>query len=177
MRYLEMRRHSRRVQPNEHLSQEGVDLARRIGEGAGPFDLVVASPLPRTAETAVAMGFAVDETYQPVDFTDDERKTLSNLLSPPEIDLGERARRLKSTDLSVRFLSALHQQWTEYADRLGNEERALIISHGGYLDDSAIACLPEENHSEWGPWFERCEGILLGYDGEGFKTWEMLRLS
>ena len=39
----------------------GVDLARRVGEGRGPFAWVVTSPRPRYIETAVAMGFAVDD--------------------------------------------------------------------------------------------------------------------
>jgi len=129
------------------------------------------------SETAVAMGFAIGETCEPVDLTEDERHTLSDLLTPAEMSLGERARRLKSSDLFVRYLTALHQQWTRCADRLADEERALIISGGGYLDDSAIACLPGDNHEAWGPYFERCEGILLGYDGEAFETREMLRLS
>ena len=146
MRYLEMRRHSRRIQPNEHLSQEGVDLARRIGKEAGPFDSIVSSTELRASETAVAMGFAVEDIYQPVERTKDESSTLNDLLNPPEIELGERSRRLKSGDLPLRFLRSLRQQWIGYADRLPDGRRALIISHGGYLDSSAIACLPNENH-------------------------------
>ena len=64
MRYLEVRRHSKRVRPGQHLSQWGVLLARRVGDELGPFDRVVTSPLPRCIETAVAMGFAVDETIE-----------------------------------------------------------------------------------------------------------------
>lgn len=124
MRYLEMRRHSKRIQPNEHLSQEGVELARRIGAGAGPFDLVVAMPPPRMSETAVAMGFAVGETYEPVDLTEDERRSLSDLLTPAEMGLGERAGRLKSSDLSLRYLSALHQQWARCANRPKLDDRS-----------------------------------------------------
>ena len=56
MRYLDVRRHSKRERPNQHLSQWGVDFARRLGEGLGPFNKVVTSPLPRCTETAVAMG-------------------------------------------------------------------------------------------------------------------------
>ncbi len=60
MRVLEVRRHSL-VKDHVHLSQAGVDLARRVGAGTGPFDRVVTSQITRTLETAVAMGFAVDE--------------------------------------------------------------------------------------------------------------------
>ena len=61
MKYLELRRHSKRVIPGEHLSQTGVALARRVGEAMGPFDLVITSTLTRAFETAIAMGFAVQE--------------------------------------------------------------------------------------------------------------------
>ena len=43
LRIIEHRRHTLRVKPGQHLSQAGVDLARAVGEGMGPFDLVVTS--------------------------------------------------------------------------------------------------------------------------------------
>jgi len=61
MKILEIRRHSIRSKPGDHLSQQGVALARKIGEGMGPFAFVTTSTLPRAFETAIAMGFAVDE--------------------------------------------------------------------------------------------------------------------
>src|SRR5947209_16043999 len=63
MRYLELRRHTMRTKPGQHLSQAGVSLARRVGEGLGPFQRVITSTLPRAFETALAMGFAVDEQH------------------------------------------------------------------------------------------------------------------
>src|SRR5687768_3727441 len=58
---LEIRRHSiRKPGGGSQLSQEGVDLARRVGTGLGPFARVVTSVVPRARETAIAMGFAVD---------------------------------------------------------------------------------------------------------------------
>src|SRR4051794_10783960 len=53
MRYLEVRRHTMRTKPGEHLSQAGVDLARRVGEGMGHFDRVVSTLAPRAFETAI----------------------------------------------------------------------------------------------------------------------------
>src|SRR5215217_30724 len=61
MRLLEIRRHARRERPAQHLIQRGVDMARTLGAELGPFHRVVTSPLARCVETAVAMGFAVDE--------------------------------------------------------------------------------------------------------------------
>src|SRR2546422_10576967 len=63
---LEIRRHSSvkgREAPavGSALSQQGVSLARRIGETVQGFDLVVTSDIPRAVETALAMGLAIDE--------------------------------------------------------------------------------------------------------------------
>ena len=56
MRTLEIRRHTHRNVPQPHLSQQGVDLARRAGEGLGHFDRVMTSTVPRAFETAIAIG-------------------------------------------------------------------------------------------------------------------------
>jgi hypothetical protein len=69
MRWLEVRRHSHTKKDaaqsrGSHLSAEGVSLARLVGESLGPFALVVTSESPRAIETAVAMGFAVDDTVE-----------------------------------------------------------------------------------------------------------------
>ena len=61
MKTIEIRRHSIRSKPGDHLNQTGVTLARLVGENLGPFDRVITSTLPRAFETAIAMGFAVDE--------------------------------------------------------------------------------------------------------------------
>ena len=39
MRVLEVRRHSMRRKPGEHLSQDGIELARLVGEASEPFGL------------------------------------------------------------------------------------------------------------------------------------------
>jgi broad specificity phosphatase PhoE len=69
MRWLEVRRHSLTKNGaargrGSHLSAEGVALARLVGESLGPFARVVTSASPRAIETAVAMGFAVDDTVE-----------------------------------------------------------------------------------------------------------------
>jgi len=71
MKIIEIRRHSIRSKPGEHLSQQGVTLARLVGENLGPFDKVITSTLPRAFETAIAMGFAVDEQLELLGSTGD----------------------------------------------------------------------------------------------------------
>src|SRR5262245_3439354 len=72
MKTIEIRRHSMRFKPGDHLNQPGVTLARLIGENLGPFDRVVTSRLPRAIETAIAMGFAVDELNELMSMMPDE---------------------------------------------------------------------------------------------------------
>ncbi len=64
MKYLEVRRHSKRNPPRPHLIQEGVSLARKLGNTLGHFDRVITSTLPRALETAIAMGYAVDMEFE-----------------------------------------------------------------------------------------------------------------
>ena len=68
MRTIEIRRHCYTKKGDargkgSHLSAAGVAQARRIGVEIGPFNLVVTSHIPRTLETAIAMGFAVDDQW------------------------------------------------------------------------------------------------------------------
>ncbi len=44
-----------------HLSASGVELARLVGMQLGAFGYVLTSASPRAIETAVAMGYAVDD--------------------------------------------------------------------------------------------------------------------
>ena len=175
MRFLELRRHSLRVRPNEHLSQEGVTFARRVGDEMGPFDLVVTSPSPRAFETAIAMGFAVNETYTPVDFNEFDWQKLARML-PEGTAFDLRSNRMGSDDLAAQYAQKLVRQWTQIVARLPEGGQALVISHGGYLDDSAVACLPDDNHREWGENFGHCEGVRLTYDREEFLYGNLIRL-
>src|SRR5436189_2967826 len=72
MKTIEIRRHSMRFKPGEHLNQPGVMLARLVGQNLGPFDRVVTSTLPRAIETTIAMGFAADELNDTMSFYSDE---------------------------------------------------------------------------------------------------------
>ncbi|HEV8298679.1 MAG TPA: hypothetical protein VGQ20_15340, partial [Acidimicrobiales bacterium] len=65
-RVLEVRRHSHTKQGEARgrgssLSRDGVALARVLGARTGPFAYVCTSQAPRTLETALAMGFSVDD--------------------------------------------------------------------------------------------------------------------
>ncbi len=172
MRYLEIRRHTMRVKPGKHLSQAGVDLARRVGETMGAFDRVFTSKLPRAFETALALGYAVDKKLKPLGEmgwdvdgegpVDGSFKALNFLLE----EGGEPA----------RFAQKQASLWLKIVSGLPEEGRALIISHGGIIEAGAVACLPEADHSAWGEACSYCEGVKLSFDGKEFSALEVLRV-
>jgi len=47
-----------------HLSADGVALAHEVARRMGRFDLVFATAVRRTTETAIAMGHAVDDLLE-----------------------------------------------------------------------------------------------------------------
>lgn len=174
MRVIEHRRHSMRAKPGQHLSQQGVDLARAVGEGMGPFHLVVTSSLPRAYETAIAMGFAVDEQVPwlsnlPDGFEDEVpwdagiSRIAAVARSLPEGAVAQFARKL----------AAFHR---DLAARLPENGRALVISHGGIVETSAVGCKPDEDYTAWGPAFGYCEGVRMYFAGTACVRIEPLRV-
>jgi broad specificity phosphatase PhoE len=172
MRFVESRRHTMRTQPGQHLSQAGVDLARCVGEGLGPFDRVVTSTLPRAFETAIAMGFAVDEQVA----------LLAEMGADVDAEVdwtggfAEFARAIHLGGATARFARAQAELLRAIALRLPGGGRALVISHGGIVEAGAIGCLPDGDHAAWGRACDYCEGVRLSFDGERFTAIEILRV-
>ena len=175
MRTLELRRHSLRVRPDPHLSPQGIALAQRVGQTMGRYDLVLSSPAPRAIETAQAMGYPPEEYDEPVVFTDAEWRALADLL-PEGTPFAQRARVMAGGGLAGAYARKLAARWAALAARLPEGGAALVISHGGYLDDSAVACLPQADHAAWGPNFRHCEGIRLAVAEGRFVGGELLRV-
>ena len=161
MRYIELRRHTMRVQPTQHLSQEGVRRARRVGESMGPFNLVVTSRLGRAYETAIAMGFAVDRQSATLNTADAE--------ATRELDFPSGFSRLteimEAGGAATRFSLKLAAFLSDVALRLPEDGRALVISHGGFVEAATIVSLPDHDLTQWGPACDYCEGVELMYFG------------
>ena len=173
MRYLEVRRHTMRVKPGQHLSQEGVTLARRVGEGMGPFARVVTSTVPRAFETAIAMGFAVDEQIEALATLSDE----VDREMPWPAGFADYARAVAQGKHSAHFSRKQAALWRELAQRIPVGAAALVISHGGIVELGAVGCMPEADHTAWGPYCDFCEGVRLGFEGDRFVSIEILRVA
>ena len=173
MKTIEIRRHSMRTRPDEHLNQPGVTLARLIGENLGPFDRVVTSTLPRAIETAIAMGFAVDEQNE---LMNSYGRDVENEVPWPSSS-AEYAAAIRRGKAAARYANQLKEAYTKLADYLIDGRAALVINHGGVLELGAVACLPDADHSAWGQHFDYCEGIKLFWEDGKFVDGEILRVS
>src|SRR5262245_25818161 len=183
MRTIEIRRHAytRKGEgrgKGSHLSTEGVALARRIGGEIGPFDLVLTSPVPRTLETALAMGFAVD----------DQLEALGDL-SPAvleEVGHHERwtweepfvpfAHLVRQGGATTRMGERQRETWVRALESVPASGRVLIISHGRIIEVGLVACIPDGDFPAWGPSFRHCEGVRLRFDEGRFQGVQLLRV-
>jgi len=173
MKTIEIRRHSIRTKPGAHLSQQGVTLARLVGQNLGPFDRVVTSTLPRAFETAIAMGFAVDEQDELMSSYSDAVE----LEAPWPRSLAEYGEIIKRGGATARYADQLADIYLQLIDYLADGRAALVVNHGGIAELGAVACLPKADHEAWGPHFECCEGIRLFWDNGKFVDAEVLRIS
>jgi len=143
-----------------HLSAEGVALARRIGADLGGFDFVAVTPAPRTLETALAMGFAVDAVlefacgYIAGEFEHHAQWEWSQ----PYTRFAELLR--ARCKLAV-VAAADAEVWRRMAADLPAGGRALIVSHGGSIEPVLVACLPTADHGSWGRPLAHCDGVIL----------------
>lgn len=173
MKTIEVRRHSIRNKPGQHLSQQGVTLARLVGQNLGPFDRVVTSTVPRAFETAIAMGFAVDE----------QKELMSSYGDPVEMEApwpltpAEYAKVIQKGGATARYANQLAELYLQLADYLADGRSALVINHGGIVEMGAVACLPHADHASWGSHFECCEGVRLFWEDGKFVDGEILRVS
>jgi broad specificity phosphatase PhoE len=168
---IEVYRHSIRTKPGQHLSQQGVTLARLVGENLGPFDRVVTSAVPRAFETAIAMGFAVDEQ---VELVATYGQAIEDMLPWPQPFIAYQA--MINHPALADYLPRLADFYADLADHLADGCAALVINHGGIVEMSAVACLPEADYRSFGPHCECCEGVRLFWDDGRFISAEVLRI-
>ena len=173
MKSIEIRRHYIRSKPGDHLNQPGVTLARLVGQNLGPFDRVVTSTLARAIETAIAMGFAVDELNELMSFhgSDVDRE------APWPLSFAGYAEVVRNGGAAARYAHQLLEVYRKLANYLPDGRAALVVNHGGIAEMGAVACLPSADHFAWGSHFECCEGIRLFWEDGKWANAEILRVS
>jgi broad specificity phosphatase PhoE len=181
MRWLEVRRHSLTKKGDacghgSHLSADGVALARALGATLGPFHFVLTSQAPRALETAIAMGYAVNETvdlpsgYVAGEVGHHDQWTWDR----PYLRYAELIR----AGGQLARVAAVHcDVWTRAVRTVPDGHAALIVSSGGGIEPALVACLPNGDHEAWGVPLGHCEGVRVGYDESiGFLSVEFERL-
>jgi broad specificity phosphatase PhoE len=176
MRYLEVRRHAKRHKPNEHLAQVGVSHARKVGEGMGPFALVVSSTLARALETAIAMGFAVDRQME---WLSDYPDAAENELPYPAT-FATYANAAQKGGAVAAFCREQAQHWRSLVGQIPDGATALMTSHGGVIEMGAVGCVLADgvnaDFAAWGDVLSYCEGVRLIFDGDRCVSGEVLRV-
>lgn len=172
MKTIEIRRHSIRSIPGIHLSQEGVTLARRVGQEMGPFERVVTSILPRAFETAIAMGFAVDEQ---VELMSTYADVVEQEVPWPQ-SFASYAKAVKRGKAAARYAQQLASYYMELAASIPDGQAALVINHGGIVELGVVASFPGADYESWGDSVSYCEGARLScHDGKWVYA-ELLRV-
>lgn len=174
MRTLEIVRHSLTRKGADkskasHLSPDGVRLARQLGESMARMDYVVVGDEPRHLETAIAMGFAVDEqTAWPSGYVDGEvahhdQWTWREPFVHYAALLAE-GRRLR--DVAEEHLA----HWRRILDAVPDGGGALVVSSGGSIEPVLVATFPGADHAGWGAPLHQLEGATILVDGGRFTS-------
>jgi len=183
MRTLEVRRHAYTKRGaargrGSHLSQEGIEQARSIGVSMGPFGYVTASLAPRTLETAIALGYAVDDLLDlSGELWEAAQAELAHRVARDDPRLYLRYLKLLSAGGAVAALG--HRQadlWSRIVMKVPDGAQALLISHGGLIEPGLVAAMPDWPHVRWGRGIKHCEGARLHHNGSSFVGAEILFL-
>ncbi len=170
MKTLDIRRHSRRDAHSAHLNRAGVALARAIGDGSPRYARVLSSPARRAAETAVALGFAVDADCDELALPEERGLAL-------ELDLiknfGDAAMLARGGQHTPAYLARLANWVREVLSAMPDEQAVLMVSHAGVVECLAAALSPD--CAELGDGVGFCEGVRMCFHADGRLT--MLRLS
>ncbi len=172
MKTIEIRRHSVRSIPGAHLSQQGVTLARRVGQDMGPFARVVTSTLPRAFETAIAMGFAVDEQMELMStYGEDVEREV-----PWPQSFAAYSKAVKRHQAAGEYGRRLAVFYSELANSLTDDHAALVINHGGIVELGIVASFADVDYETWGEAVDYCEGARLFWEDGKFVGAELLRV-
>lgn len=160
-----------------HLSAEGVRQARYIGETIGPFDLVLSSSIPRTLETALAMGFAVDD--QITELGEIPLAVWDEIGHHERWDwddpFGQFATIIAQGGATTTLGKQQKDIWIQAAQSVGSTGQVLIISHGRVIESGLVTCFPDADFAKWGRPFQHGEGVELSYTDGQLKLMQMYR--
>jgi hypothetical protein len=144
----------------------------------GPFDLVLTSLVPRTLETAIAMGFAVDDQWDilgdiPADVLEEIGHHERWSWAEP---FAHFAQLVAGRGPTGRLGSRLEEAWLQALEFIPAGGRVLLISHGRIIEVGLVTCVPDGDFAAWGVPFHHCEGVRMTLDHGRFTNIQLLRL-
>jgi broad specificity phosphatase PhoE len=166
---LEVRRHSLTKKGHARdrgslLSADGVRQARALGEALPAFDRVITGPDRRHVETAIAMGYAVDEMvdwpsgYVPGVVAHHDQWQWPHPFS--------RYRDLLQESRELRVAVAEHlSHWSRALGGVPDGGRVLVVSSGGSIEPVLVAALPDGDLAGWGGALHHLEGATMTFEG------------
>jgi broad specificity phosphatase PhoE len=164
MAILEIRRHAERTDRGNEtsaLSAAGRAMAQALAKRAGPFALVLSSPLPRAKETAQLIAGrldAIDPGLLP-----EMGGMIGDRIFGEMRTLADWAEVLHEREDARKFAAEQLATWTRIASRVDEKERVLAISHGGIIELPAITLARQLGKRLDGAVFGYGEGVLITY--------------
>jgi hypothetical protein len=170
-RWIEFRRHSLTKKGEQrgrgsHLSQEGVELARAQGDRLRHVRYVAVSEAPRSLETAIAMGLAVDDVVGIAGANVTGDVGFHEWWEWPD-PWAVYAERIATRPRLAAYAQSQLQIVKDAVNRVGNGDTVLLIGHGGWIEPTVVAAVAAEQLQNWGPPFDHLEGVRLAeHDGD-----------
>ena len=164
MPILEIRRHAERsdLKNNESsLSPAGRAMAQALAKRTGPYTLVLSSPLPRAKETAQLIAGRLDGTDPGL--LPEMGGIIGDRIFGEMRALADWAEVLREREDARQFAAAQLMTWARLAARIGEKERALVVSHGGIIELPAITLAERLGARLEGASFGYGEGVLVTY--------------
>jgi hypothetical protein len=128
----------------------------------------------RAIETAVAMGFAVDDTVElPSGYVPGEVTRHDQWRWPrPYRSYAE----LLARGGELAKVAEVHRlAWISMVEGVSDGAAALFIGHGGGIEPALVASLPDADYDSWEALFAHCDGARLGFDQGRFMSIQFRR--
>lgn len=149
-------------------------MCERLAKSAGPYALVLSSPLERAKESAKLIAGRIDEVEAGL-LPDLGGAVATQMYG--EMTTLQRWAELYEAEAKARDFA--HEQlrtWARIASRMKPRETVLAISHGGIIELPVIALAKELGMHLAGLAFGFCEGVRVTYDGGKPTKLEFVRV-
>lgn len=163
------------------MSAAGVDLARRVGTGLGPFSYVLASDVPRTSETALAMGFAVDDIVDMAgrlwDSAVEEKHSHHAQCDWAEEAFVRYGELVAARGPTAKLGRRQVELWLQVVNCIAPGGAGLVVTHGGLIEPGLVYLAMGADLSRWGTAIRHCEGARLQFDAQRSVRVDVVRLA